>query len=81
MKTIGQKLEQILDDNDMRASDMRIDLHVAPATLSSWMHDTRTPGAYHIKRICEKYNVSADWLLGIGEKDENTTNRKRAKSI
>jgi transcriptional regulator with XRE-family HTH domain len=38
--------------------------------LCSWLYYDSNPSAYWLKRICEYFNVSADWLLGLSDRKE-----------
>ena len=38
--------------------------------LCSWLYYDSNPSAYWLKRICEYFDVSADWLLGLSNKKE-----------
>ena len=66
---LGTKLEQILEENNITQNQMAKDLAVDKNTISKWKSNAFSPSAYYIKKICVTYNKSADWLLGIGEKN------------
>jgi hypothetical protein len=40
--------------------------------LYTWMNHGTQPTAYYLARICEYFNVSADWLLGLSDKRKRT---------
>ena len=61
----GQRLSDIRKDNGDRQEDLAEKLCVSKHTVSSWEQGKSMPPTETVKRICEIYDVSADFLLGI----------------
>jgi transcriptional regulator with XRE-family HTH domain len=39
----------------------------AQSTVSAWCNGVRMPNSFALLNICQEFNVSADWLLGLKE--------------
>lgn len=39
-------------------------------TVIAWVNCVTSPSAYCLKKFCVKYNVSADWILGLSDVNE-----------
>ena len=66
-KTINQRIKEIRLENNLNQSDFGKSLSVSQDTISLWEIGKSTPSAELIIEICNKYNVSADYLLGLKE--------------
>ena len=47
------------------------DLHISQALLSHYENGAREPGLDFVCRACRYFGVSADYLLGLTDEDEN----------
>ena len=65
--TIGEKILHILKIKKMTQRDLAKKTHLSNATINRYITDSRIPNAQNIKIICQTLDISADWLLGIGE--------------
>lgn len=54
-------------------------LHVTHFTVSSWEQDKSAPDHEMLVKICQLYQVSADYLLGLTRVDPVYEQRKRQK--
>lgn len=63
----AERLKIALHDNWMSQAELARKLGTYPRVVSSWLSGKSEPSAMYIRGICEVLNVSADWLLGIGE--------------
>ena len=61
----GERLSEIRKDNGDRQEDLAEKLCVSKHTVSSWEQGKTMPPAETIKRICELYDISSDYLLGL----------------
>lgn len=62
---LGQRLAEIRKDNDDRQEDLAKKLSVSKFTVSSWEQGKSCPPVDVVIRICNLYDVSADYLLGL----------------
>ena len=69
---LGKKIKELRQKLSLTQKDFTKDLSITPATLSAYEKNTVNPSISVITEIAKKYNVSADWLLGL--KDNNSTN-------
>ena len=44
----------------------------ANSLVGNWIYNDSQPTAYYLVRICEYFDVSADWLLGLSDKRKRT---------
>lgn len=61
----GQRLSDLRKDNHQTQEDLAEILHVSKYTISSWEQGRSCPPVHVIKQICEHYDVSADYLIGL----------------
>lgn len=64
----GEKLQALLDDNDISQTSLAIDLQVTAQAVSKWCNNLAQPDHETLKKIANKFNVSIDFLLGNDEK-------------
>jgi len=65
--TIGEKIIYVLKLRKMTQRDLVKKSHLSKSTINRYITDSRIPNAINIKIICQALEISADWLLGIGE--------------
>ena len=74
---IGQRIQQLITDEGINQSEMGRRLGgVRPSIISYWINGDREPRSATIIRICEEFDVSADWLLGLTD-DKKGERRER----
>lgn len=66
-QTIGDRLRQIRNENCLTMKQAAERLMIKSDSWSSWEHGDRFPSVPSLIDICETFNVSADWLLGLSE--------------
>ena len=57
-KVIARNLKRIAYDNQKTQAEIARDLHISPATLSSWMVGTRVPRMGKIDLLCHYFNCT-----------------------
>lgn len=62
-----KRLRIVIADSNMQIYQFAKHIDVNYDTLRKWLHGDRVPVATNLKKICEACDVSADWLLGLGE--------------
>lgn len=66
-QAFSKHLKELMEENKDTQSDLAASIDVQRQSISYYLSGDRNPGADVIKRIAEKYNVSADWLLGLSK--------------
>ena len=74
--TIGEKIKFALEMRGMSQKELANKTRLTEVTISRYVNDLRIPKASHIKTLCRALCVSADWLLGVKEEDEQQTESK-----
>lgn len=69
-QTIGDRLRQIRNENCLTIKQAAERLMIKGDSWSSWEHGDRFPSVPSLIDICETFNVSADWLLGLDKLDK-----------
>lgn len=70
MKQFGDLLRDLRESRDLKQSDVAKDLFISNKVLSSYERNVAFPSLETFKKICEYYNVSADYLLQTDLKKE-----------
>ena len=63
--TIGEKIRNLREDNDLTQTTLGKALNMTQRKLSYIENDKYEPSIEDIKAICMYFNVSADSLLGL----------------
>ena len=74
---IGERLQEVRKDHGDTQKDLAAKLNVVFHTVSSWEQGKSEPSHELLVKICNLYNVSADYLLGISNSDPLYTRQKR----
>ena len=70
MNQFGDRLRELREERDLKQRDVAKDLYISNKVLSSYERNVAFPSIDLFKKICEYYNVSADYLLQIEVKKE-----------
>lgn len=62
---IAQRIKEIRLENKLSQSNFGKTISVSQDTISLWEKGKSLPNTEFIIEICKKYNVSADYLLGL----------------
>lgn len=65
MKQLGDRLRDLREARDLRQNEVAAALNISNKLLSSYERNISIPPADTIKKLCEFYNASADYLLQI----------------
>ena len=66
MKDLGERIRQARKEAGHKTIQAGADYTRLPLTsLSDYEAERRIPGALAIERICRRFKVSSDWLLGL----------------
>ena len=63
--TTGEKLKELIEDDDISISEMAEKLGVNRRQITRWESDNAEMGIMKLKMLCELYNVSADYMLNL----------------
>ena len=66
----ASRLEELLISLDISNRQFALKTGVAEHYISYWINGVRTIKMEDIVAICNLYNVSADWLLGLSDRKE-----------
>ena len=58
-----KNLKALMDSRGFTGKDFAIEVGLAPTTVTRYLTE-RTPDIVALWRICDKFNVSLDWLVG-----------------
>jgi len=78
---IGELLSEIRKDHGDKQTDLARKLNISVATVRSWEQEKSSPPHEMLVAICQLYNVSADYLLGLSNVDPVYMQRKRIKKF
>lgn len=62
--TFRNRLQQLLDEHNMKAVDLANAIDAPKARISQWMHNKTNPNADSLYKVSKYFNVSEGWLLG-----------------
>lgn len=72
MKQLGDRLRDLRESRNLKQTDVANSLYISNKILSSYERNISMPTIENLKNLCEFYNVSADYLLQIDVKREET---------
>lgn len=75
MKTLIEKLRDLREDNDLTQENVAKFLGTSQTMYARYERGANELPVRHLKKLCELYNVSADFLMGV-KHDEK---RKKGK--
>jgi len=76
----AERLKKTRLDNNVSQQELAEHLGITPSSLYYYENGLRTPSINILKKLVERFGVSADWLLGF-EKKENTELKTYADMI
>ena len=62
---IYQRIDALIEDGNIQVQELSEKMGITRQQISRWRKGTSEPGAYKIKQLCQIYNVSADYILGL----------------
>lgn len=63
--TFSNRLENLLEENNLSQKQLSTELHIAPSTLNGYLRRNREPGFATLIKLANFFNVSTDYLLGV----------------
>lgn len=61
----GDRLKRLRLDKNLTQEELANELNMTKATVSNWENNHATPASEILKELAIRYNVSADYLVGI----------------
>ena len=68
MDTFSKRLKELRTDNNLSMKDLAKKIDATDAAISNWENNINEPKISYIIRLCNYFDVSADYVLGL--KDE-----------
>ena len=65
MLTTGERLDALITDNDKTKPEVTNALQISRMQLYKWRNDKAEMTIDKLRAICEYFQVSADYLLGL----------------
>ena len=65
---IAERLKNLLDMRDVSQAEFAADVGITASAVSQYLSGDREPQTDVVLRICKKFRVSSDWLLGIDKR-------------
>lgn len=65
MSTFSMRLRELRTDKQMSMKQLAVAIGTTDAAVSNWENGINEPKISYVIRLCEFFNVSADYLLGI----------------
>lgn len=65
--SITGRLNQLYQESKLTREEFAKRCEISTSALTNYLKGSRTPDAIKLPHICEEFNVSADWLLGLSD--------------
>jgi len=78
MITFGQRLKELRVENNLRVRDLSDEISITEMAWRYYETDKREPNLNVIRFICKRFNVSADYFLGLSDERTNLSELKKA---
>ena len=65
MNDIGYRIKEIRIERGLSQTAFANSIGVTQDSISLWEQNKRIPDTLYVIRICRKYDLSADYLLGL----------------
>lgn len=65
--SFGERLKQLIEENNITQRQLSKELNIAPTTLSGYANDYREPDFFTLTRFADYFQVSVDYLIGYSD--------------
>ena len=65
-----KRLRILIANSNLGTYEFAYSLEIGYETLRKWLKGESSPITSNLIRLCKQYNVSADWLLGLKDSDD-----------
>lgn len=69
-KSVNKRLRSLLAESGKTQKEIAKGIGINNKLLNSYLKGDITPNTFTVCKICEYFDVSADWLLGLSERKE-----------
>ena len=82
MENLGEKIKELRETKELTQPQLAKILNVSNGQISKWENGINEPKASYIKLLCNVFEITADFLLGL-ENEYNIKNdtEKKTKKI
>jgi len=77
--SFGSRLKELRIEKNTSQKQVASDMGVSITTISQYESDSRFPNEEILKRLCEYYQISSDYLLGLTDAKHAPLSRDEAK--
>lgn len=67
MKGLSERMRALRKEKQMSQAELAVLLNTTNDTVSLWELGKRDPSVEDLKKLCEIFNVSSDYLLGLSD--------------
>lgn len=67
MKSLSERIRALRKERKMSQAELAALLNTTNDTVSLWELGKRDPSVEDLKKLCEIFNVSSDYLLGLSD--------------
>lgn len=67
---LDKRIESLVYSTDKSLRQLSKEMNVSSNLICTWLNQGANPRAHSIIQICKRFNVSADWLLGLTEEKQ-----------
>lgn len=78
---IGERLAEARKDHGETQADLARILGVSLSTVRTWEQDKNAPGHEMLIKICKRYKISSDYLLGLSDIDPAYEQTKKSTNL
>ena len=69
----NERIKELREDKDLNQTQLAKEIHSTQKTISNWEKGYSEPKIEMIKTLCKFFDVSADYLLGITDRERERT--------
>jgi transcriptional regulator with XRE-family HTH domain len=64
---LARRLQRLREERGLTKQQLGAALGLSNVAIGQWERHEKLPGAESLVRLCRYFQVSAQWLLGLGE--------------
>ena len=81
MESIGYRIKSLRENSGLTAKELAEKLNINPSTLSKLENDKKSIDADEVRGLVNIFSVTADYILGIENKEDIVMYMKRDKNL
>lgn len=81
LETFSYRLKKFRNSLGITQKEFAKNIGITAAALSAYENNTINPSISIAKKICEKYQISLDWLCGLSEEKETISKINNYKDV